>query len=153
MSYKTLSTLALVSLLFSCQDEAAKKEPAADAAKPAAAEQGINCYEYINQADTVTLRLIHTGESISGILVYHLDGKDANKGTLQGNMRDSLLVANYSFMSEGMTSERQVVFKLDQGSLVEGYGERVVQNDKETFKDLSSLKFDSQIRLSPVECK
>lgn len=153
MRYKMLGILALASLLFSCQDEATGKQPAADAEKPAATDNGINCYAYINKADTVSLRLIHSGESVSGVLEYHLDGKDANKGTIQGTMHDSLLVANYSFMSEGMTSERQVVFKLDQGNLVEGYGERVVENDKERFKDLATLKYDSQIKLAPVECK
>lgn len=152
MSYKILSTLALAALLFSCQENTSKDKTAAGPAKATGPASGMGCYEYLNKADTVTLRLIREGNSVSGVLIYHLDGKDLNKGTLQGVMRDNLLIANYSFMSEGTASERQVVFKYDQGTLTEGYGERLVQNDKEVFKDLPSLKFDGQIQLKETKC-
>lgn len=113
----------------------------------------MSCYQYASKVDTVILRLLDIKGNITGVLIYKLDGKDGNKGTIQGHMQDSLLVANYSFISEGQASERQVAFKLINGNFVEGYGESVPDKDKVRFKDPKALNFDGIIKLSPVKCE
>ena len=104
----------------------------------------LNCYRYATETDTIILKVIHVGNSITGTLVYSLKEKDKNKGTIQGNMRGDLLVADYTFMSEGIQSTRQVAFKKEGNSFVEGYGD---------FKNLDSLNFNTSMKLVEVECQ
>ncbi len=154
MSLKLLFTLLASVVLISCKLGEKEKEASAPAAeKKAEQSSAINCYEYINKADTVILKLIHVGDAITGLLVYNLDGKDINKGTIKGGMQGNILVANYTFISEGTTSERQVAFKLDNGSFIEGHGESYTVQDKVRFKSLDSLQFDGPIKLAEVPCK
>src|SRR5690242_109722 len=70
----------------------------------------LNCYRYATINDTIILKLIHVGESITGTLAYKLHEKDKNTGTITGSMQGDILVADYTFMSEGVTSIRQVAF-------------------------------------------
>src|SRR5215204_2296817 len=69
--------------------------------------QPINCYKYASETDTIELKLIHLGQSITGTLVYKLREKDRNMGTIQGRMQGDILVADYTFQSEGVSSVRQ----------------------------------------------
>jgi hypothetical protein len=113
----------------------------------------INCYQYASNTDTITLKLIHVGEAITGTLVYSLKEKDKNKGTIQGNMRGNLLVADYTFLSEGVQSTRQIAFKLEDNGFTEGYGDVNTQNDKVIFKNLDSLKFNDSMKLIEIACQ
>ena len=79
--------------------------------------------------------------------------KDNNYGTLRGQLREGLLVADYLFHSEGVLSKRQVVFKLTGTSFIEGYGEVIYENGKATFKDIDSLNFSHSFVLDKVTCK
>lgn len=154
MSMKLTATVITCIFLASCASNSSPKEEVkTDSTKQEEKESVMNCYQYTSKADTVILRLLHIKDNITGVLVYKLDGKDKNKGTIQGHMQDSLFVANYSFISEGQASERQVAFKLVNGTFVEGHGESVTENDRVRFKDLKTLNFDGIIKLSPVKCE
>lgn len=111
------------------------------------------CYQYADASDTINLTVIHIDSVITGTLAYRLKEKDKNDGAIQGKMVADLLIADYTFMSEGVTSVRQVVFKLENGSFREGYGEIVMQNGKVSFKDIRSLKYDSKTKLVEYPCK
>ncbi len=145
--------IIFLSLLISCnaQQEDAKKQgvqqPDAKTTSP------INCYRYATEADTVILKVVHIGESITGTLVYKLKEKDSNKGTIQGAMRGNILVADYTFMSEGIQSIRQVAFKLEGTTFIEGYGDSFNENEKMKFKNLDSLTFSSTIKLAEIACQ
>lgn len=104
----------------------------------------VNCYRYATATDTIILKVIHVGNSITGTLVYSLKEKDKNKGTIQGNMRGNILVADYTFMSEGILSTRQVAFKMEGNSFVEGYGD---------FKNVDSLDFNTSMKLAEMVCQ
>ena len=67
-------------------------------------------------------------------------------------MQGDLLVANYTFNSEGMSSTREVAFKLLDGSAVEGYGEVDVENNNVRFKDINNLQFNDAFRLIQITC-
>lgn len=118
-------------------------------AKPSPAK----CYRYASASDTISLTVIHLDSFVTGTLSYRLKEKDKNDGAIQGKMADGLLIADYTFMSEGITSVRQVVFKTDGGSVMEGYGPTVTQNDKVYFKDIKSLKYDTKMKLEEYTCK
>ncbi|MBX2924926.1 MAG: hypothetical protein KF746_22185 [Chitinophagaceae bacterium] len=150
---KTSYTLIFLSLFLSCSPagkESKNKESAHTNTKPPSV---INCYKYESVSDTVVLKLIHVGKSITGTLVYTLKEKDKNMGTIQGSMRGNILVADYIFMSEGTQSVRQVAFKLDGNTFIEGYGEILVENEKSRFKNPDSLTFDSSIKLLEYPCQ
>ena len=150
---KVINTIIFLGLLISCnsqKEETEKQDPQQSDAK---ASSPINCYRYANEADTIILKVVLVGKSITGTLVYSLKEKDRNKGTIQGAMRDNILVADYTFMSEGKQSIRQVAFKLEGNTFIEGYGDIFNQSEKIKFKNLDSLTFSSSIKLTEIACQ
>jgi len=140
---------AIASCNFSGKETEKKTAPPLDT-KPVSP---VNCYRYANANDTISLKLIHVGQSITGTLVYALKEKDSNKGTIQGSMKGDLLVAEYTFMSEGMTSIRQVAFKLEGDHFIEGYGDIFSKDEKTYFKNLDSLSFNTSMKLAEINCQ
>ena len=113
------------------------------------------CYRAILKKDTISLTLnIKNGQLSSGNLSYNFFEKDKNVGTIVGDFKGDTLIANYTFMSEGVSSVRQVAFLKKGNIYVEGYGDVVIDNNgKVTFKDTKQLKFDGKTVLSKVDCK
>lgn len=99
-------------------------------------------YLFHSNGDTIDMVLKQEKDSIFGELKYAFSGKDRNIGNINGRLEDSLITAEYDFVSEGIPSIRQVVFKLTDQGLIEGYGEIEENNGKMVFSDLSSLSFD-----------
>ncbi len=95
--------------------------------------------------DTATLSLNTTGDSVTGSLSYHWYERDDNDGTFKGIIKnDSIILANYTFQSEGITSVRQVVFKIKDSVLLQGYGEQFTKNDTALFRDVNLVIFDTK---------
>ena len=141
---KVINFLIFASLLASCNSQKKDADKAASQQVSTKKSSPINCYSYAAATDTIILKVIHIGNSITGTLVYSLKEKDKNKGTIQGNMRGDILVADYTFMSEGIQSTRQVAFKKEGNSFVEGYGD---------FKNLDSLNFNTSMKLVEIACQ
>ena len=150
---KGINILIFLALLTSCNSNGNNVENTESKKAGQQPLSPINCYRYATNSDTVSLKLIHVGNSITGTLVYNLKEKDQNKGTIQGAMRDSVLVADYTFMSEGVQSVRQVAFKLEGNTFIEGYGDGFDKNGKVIFKNLDSLTFSSLIKLTEIDCQ
>lgn len=111
-----------------------------------------SCYTYINQQDTIILKPVLKGKSVTGSLVYHYSEKDRNSGRIKGTLENGMLIADYTFMSEGKKSVRQVVFKKIADGLVEGYGEITETDEGESiFKTVDALDYDDTFLLRP-EC-
>ncbi|MEP6583459.1 MAG: hypothetical protein ABJA90_04310 [Ginsengibacter sp.] len=116
--------------------------------------EGISgCYSYVLKKDSALLKLNISGDKVSGDLTYNLYEKDHNRGTIDGTVQDSLVIADYTFQSEGMTSVRQVVFKINGDSLFEGFGDIDMINDTARFKNISQLKFYEQRPFLKTACK
>lgn len=149
-----LPTLATLATLASCQPQQPtatdKPAPPTVAAPPAPA--AAQCYGYLAQ-DTAYLALSGARPAVTGTLIYHYAGKDRNRGTIRGTFSGDTLRADYTFLSEGVTSVREVVFLKRGAGLVEGYGPVAEQGSKTVFKQPHRLKFDTKIMLAPVECK
>ena len=111
------------------------------------------CYQMIMKRDTATLSLQIQDSTISGNLNYRWAEKDHNKGTIKGFVRDSLLIADYTFESEGLTSVREVVFKLRGDTLLQGTGELTEQNGKTIFKQKDQLQYDKTAPFIRVTCQ
>ena len=141
---KVINFLIVASLLTSCNSESNDADKATSQQVSSKKASPINCYKYATATDTIILKIIHVGNSITGTLIYSLKEKDRNKGTFQGNMCGDILVADYTFMSEGIQSTRQVAFKKEGNSFVEGYGD---------FKNLDSLNFNTLMKLVEVACE
>ena len=141
---KVIKFLILASLFASCNSQKEETDNTSSQQDDSKKSSPINCYKYATPTDTIILKVIHVGNSITGTLVYSLKEKDKNKGTIQGNMRGDILLADYTFMSEGIQSTRQVAFKKEGDSFVEGYGD---------FKNLDSLNFNTSMKLAEVACQ
>jgi hypothetical protein len=110
------------------------------------------CYAYKNNKDSVYMHLKDSSGLITGDLSYNFYEKDSNKGSINGRMNGDTLIADYTFMSEGRESIRQVTFLKKGTDFVEGYAETVEENGKIVFKSLDSLKFGN-LALRLVECR
>lgn len=105
-------------------------------------------YQYANNGDTIRLDLqTSDNKEVQGQLLFALYEKDRTDGSLKGTIKDSLLLASYSFSSEGVISERQIAFKFHHGVALPGYGKMEEVDGKLVFSNIDSLKFDDQFAL------
>ena len=114
-------------------------------------ETAIQCYESINEKDTVYLNLFEQSEIITGSLIYFHYEKDANVGTINGSMHGDTLFAEYVFSSEGLSSIRDVAFLKKGSDFIEGYGDMKQEGEKMAFKNTATLSFTGK-PLNKVDC-
>lgn len=151
-----LLSVVFISVFVSCKKEKEIEEVAVPSEEIVVEEPvSEECYSAIIKKDTISMSLNIKGKEIaSGKLVYNFFEKDKNEGTLVGEIKGDTLFAEYVFVSEGVSSIRQVAFLKKGNSYIEGFGD--VVNDhkgKVTFKDTKQLKFEGNIVLSKVDCK
>lgn len=111
------------------------------------------CYASNVKKDSALLKLTISGTNVTGELSYHLYEKDNNSGTIKGSVKSNLIVANYTFQAEGMTSLRQVVFKMNNDTLVEGFGDIMMKGDTAEFKNISALQFQNDRPFLKTICR
>lgn len=111
------------------------------------------CYVSTIKKDTANLKLNLNKEDVSGNLVYKRFETDGNVGTIKGKVKDSLIIADYTFQSEGVTSVREVVFKIQGEKLIEGYGDITMKGDTARFRNVSALKFQEGQPFVKEACK
>lgn len=145
----TIPLLAFFSMsAFSCTNGPQKKMPA----DTSVGGQTAYCYSYINNKDSVTMNMDIRDNIVTGELEYRLFEKDSNSGTIQGVLKGDTLFADYSFISEGTGSVREVAFLRTNGNWVEGFGDMKENNGKMIFTDKSTLQFNGNIVLTEVHC-
>lgn len=111
------------------------------------------CYSWVVNRDSALLKLDVTDDRVTGSLEYNWYERDRNAGTLQGVVRDSMIYADYTFRAEGMTSVREVAFKIKGDSLVEGYGDFDTDSDTIRFKDKAQLQFQDDRAFVKSACE
>lgn len=111
------------------------------------------CYTSIQKKDTATLKINENGGAVSGDLTYNRFEKDSNKGTFKGEVKGSLIIADYTFQSEGKSSVRQVVFKISGTNLIEGYGDINTNGDTVTFKNITRLNYQNDQPFIKTDCQ
>lgn len=112
---------------------------------------GKQCFQRVMQKDTINIELFIKDTAVSGNLIYNFYEKDSNKGTFKGSIHGEIIKADYTFQSEGKVSVREVMFKLKDNVLTEGFGETLVKDNKFVFKDSSQIQYTQVFQ--PVACK
>ena len=153
---------AISSIIIACNSKPAdqsnadaKTTPAEEVKNenPASQAKEASCYRYFGNNDTIYLQLSEVYGTMTGMLLVKNNQKDQNVGTLQGKMMGDVLIADYSFKSEGTMSVRQVALKKQGDGFVEGFGDVSEVNGKMVFKNPSELKFDESRVYAKVPCK
>ena len=113
------------------------------------------CFISIFKKDTARLDLHVNNGLVTGNLSYNRFEKDKNSGTIQGKIQDSLIIADYTFQSEDITTVRQVVFKINGKNLTEGFGDILINKggDSAFFKQPTQLKFPDEQVFVRTACK
>lgn len=114
--------------------------------------ESASCYLGVLGRDSIYLQVKIEDRMVSGDLRYNFYEKDDNQGTLEGEFVGDTLFANYRFISEGIESEREVVFLRKGDILHEGYGEMEKNDGKMVFVSRKSLDFDHPLQLEETEC-
>lgn len=144
--------LILPALLLTLGCSSEKTEQAEDQSQMNEVQETSACYAAVTAADSVTLRLVNTGGDITGELTYNNQEKDDNVGTIMGQMRGDTLLADYTYLSEGVESVRQVAFLKKGDGFVEGYGDAEERDGKMIFTNMAALDFDSNSVFEKVPC-
>lgn len=142
----------------SCNNEPAKSNEVStitDTTKPVENKVMIpasTCYSSITGKDTVLLKVETFPNVVTGKLTYKLYEKDSNSGNFNGVMKGDTLIADYTFLSEGKSSVRQVAFIIKNNTATEGYGNMEEKAGKMVFKNIQNLTFAKGLKLSKIEC-
>lgn len=108
------------------------------------APTGPQCFIQVAGKDTARLSFEVAGDSVRGKLEYKRFEKDSNKGTIKGVMQGNILNLQYTFMSEGMESSNQAVFKVEGDKVYEGRAKEFDQEGRPVFgEDLGKVEWDS----------
>jgi hypothetical protein len=143
MHMKTFITIiilgALVFLGYSIWSSKTIQKPTPTAEQPV--ESILGCYKAGNEKDIYTFNISsQNNEIVSGTLAFNNFEKDSSKGSFSGTYRNSILLGNYTFQSEGMNSVMEVAFKKVGNNFVRGYGE--VNADGTTFVNPETITYE-----------
>jgi len=132
-----LIILVLGGLLYYSKKVDKSSDPSSNSFSP------LGCYVARIDKDIYTLVIEEEKEGkVSGKLAYNNFEKDSSSGTLVGNYEDEVLLGNYLFTSEGMESDREVIFKRSGENFIQGFGPVNSFGGKETFKDISEVTYN-----------
>lgn len=110
----------------------------------------IGCYSYQDKRNSVTFEITKMDYNVKGHLEYHLAEKDANRGLFEGFLIEDILLGDYIFQSEGTTSKREVIFKIINGQLIEGYGR--MDEEGICFVNTDHVTYSSTMPLTKTDC-
>jgi hypothetical protein len=111
------------------------------------------CYARYENQDTVLLNLVFLDSLVTGDLSYRLHEKDKNNGKIRGVLKGDTIFADYTFLSEGTSSVREIVFLRKDNEIVEGFGEVEEHDGKMKFKKGAAIEFGGSMVLKAIECK
>ena len=110
----------------------------------------VGCYTFHDYSNSITFEISSIEHSITGKLSYHLADKNANSGTFEGFLIDDVILGDYIFQSEGITSKREVIFKIVNGQLIEGFGP--MDEDGICFLNTDHVTYTPIMPLSKTKC-
>lgn len=153
---KKLIILSLLTLSFvSCKNKTSKEQNTSEekevvtTEKPSSLLQ-LGCYSYNENNNAINLEITNFGNGITGKLTYAFDRKDSNSGIFSGKLDGDKLFGEYTFMSEGVESKREVAFLVKDNQLIEGYGE--LNENGTAFVDKNNIKYSSTMPLTKTDC-
>lgn len=114
----------------------------------------IGCYVAHLSKDIYNLKILsQSGPQIEGELEFNNFEKDSSKGTFKGTYINGILLADYTFQSEGTLSIAQIIFKKTSDGFIRGYGDVDLATGTH-FVDLNNINYDSSVifKFSTEEC-
>lgn len=112
-----------------------------------------SCYLFATDRDTVFLKLNPPiNGKVTGDLKYDFYERDGNVGYIDGEIHGDTLIADYTFLSEGMISVREVGFLLADDRVIEGYGDVEQRDGRMFFWHKDSLDFSNGLVMPRVMC-
>ena len=154
MNRALLLLISVLSCLSACNPprENTQEEQAIGEAKQEA-NAGPSCYCFTTDRDTVYLVLDPPmGGKITGELSYDFFERDGNIGFIEGRVHGDTLIADYTFLSEGMVSVREVGFLLAEDQVIEGYGDVDYVDGRMVFWHKDSLDFSNGLVMPRIPC-
>ena len=149
---------AIVFVMISCNNQTGNNttqdtlQQSTDTATTITISKGIHCFAYTQNNDTVFLSLTITGKLATGKMMYNLYEKDKSIGAINGVFYGDTLLANYSFLSEGNQSVRQIIFLRKGNIFLEGTGSMREENGRLVFINTADIVFTGTHILSLVDC-
>ncbi len=152
---KNTSIIALSLVIFASCNTEKKQESSTKTEVKTETEttQTETCYQYTKDSSTIKLNLVMKDDLVTGNLIYDFYQKDKNQGTIKGTLKSDTLFADYTFMSEGIESVREVVFLKTADGFVEGYGEIDDKDGKVMFKNRNTITFANDAILKETACQ
>ena len=152
---KYLFAFPVLLLILSCSESSNEKvETKPVTAATTAAHASLNgCYEMIISGDTAFMNIEQSSDMLNGTLKYKRKDKDSNNGKVVLTKTGNRAEGYYTFQSEGKTSVRQIVFKIEKNSFAEGYGDIEMKKDTAVFKYSHALNFEEKHTFNKVTCK
>ncbi|MGA8853095.1 MAG: hypothetical protein WB492_02850 [Christiangramia sp.] len=151
----TLSFLVILTLLLSCKNEKDKEPlltPETEEKEAVEISEKVECFSYSGEKDTIFMSIHIKDDSIvEGDLVYSLDEKDRNKGSIRGTIHGDSLFADYEFDSEGRSSTREVFFLRTDNGLIEGFAPVKDSQNKTVFTH-HNFRMNNKMALTRVDC-
>ncbi len=145
---RTVVLLSIPFIFFACQSAPSSQQAAATEGEASA-----HCYRKVTGRDTFELQLVVNDGDVKGVLAYNFHEKDKNNGTVDGILQDNIFRGKYHFTSEGVTSDRPVIFKMMGDQLYEALADSADANGVPVFAtDDARLRFDPS-PYSKTDCK
>ena len=103
----------------------------------------VGCYVATLGKDVYTLTITsQQNNAVAGTLQYKNFEKDSSSGSFMGTFSDNTLLGEYTFNSEGMQSVRQVIFKHEGDTFIQGFGVVETTGDREHFANTALITYD-----------
>ena len=133
------------------------KEPVAEITKDTVATprpSAAGCYMMVISKDTAFMHLDDSTGFLSGHLMYKRFEKDSNKGVVTFSApQNGEMHGWYNFSSEGTQSVREIIFKVTDSTMAEGYGDVKMKGDTVVYKYPAALKFEEKHPFKKRDCK
>lgn len=155
---KTFALALFALTIISCNNKSAGNQSVTDADTIARTDKATaspihECYEFVQQKDTISLSLDRTGDYVKGGLRFKNFEKDSSFGEILGQFSGDTLKLDYTFQSEGTTSRLEMRLLKSGNSLLMGTGDMEEQDGKMVFKNPKGVKYEKSIVLVKTECE
>ncbi len=100
------------------------------------------CYLATIGKDSAFLKIkVSDSTKVTGELQYKFQEKDQAIGTINGSISTDTLTIDYTFMSEGVKSVREITFLVRDEQVIEGIGDYQEKNGKMSYKNRALIDY------------
>lgn|GEM_PF-338422 len=112
------------------------------------------CYLATIGKDSAFLKItVSDSTKVSGELYYKFLEKDQTTGKINGVITSDTLTVDYTFMSEGVKSVREITFLVRDEQVIEGIGDYQEENGKMVYKSKALIDYTGKSFIFlPSEC-